>query len=275
MTVNTRLLFLFVLVSALSLRAQQPNFFSRSEIGVQAGAMFYIGDLNQFKPFYKSKFAGSLVYRFNVHSRMTLRFNATYGGVEANDQDANQAVIINRNLNFKSDITEIAGGLEFHYMPFQFGNKRYIGTAYMITQIGVFQMNPKTEYNGSLVELQSVGTEGQGTSGGSKPYSKYQICLPLGLGVKLSLGKFCSFNLDIAIRKTFTDYLDDVGADSYMDPTALSAVNGSDAVALSNRSLDGSFQGRRGNSTNKDWYVYAGAMLTFRLGKGNNCPVIR
>jgi hypothetical protein len=93
--------------------------------------------------------------------------------------------------------------------------------------------------------------------------------------VKFSLGKFCSFNLDIAIRKTFTDYLDDVGADRYMSPASLEAINGMDAVALSNRTLDGSFQGRRGNSSTKDWYVYAGGMLTFRLGKGNNCPVIR
>ncbi len=271
----TRILLINFLFYACILRAQQPNFLSRSEIGIHAGAMFYIGDLNQFKPFYKSKLAGSLVYRFNVHSRMALRFNATYGNVAADDRDASQSLILNRNLNFTSQIKELAGGLEFHYMPFQFGNRRYIGTAYMLTQIGVFHMNPKTDYNGEMVALQSIGTEGQSASGGTKPYRKYQLCIPLGLGVKLSLGKFCSFNIDIAIRKTFTDHLDDVGKDTYVDAGTLDAINGPDAVALSNRSLDGSFQGRRGNSTNKDWFVYAGGMITFRLGKGNNCPVIR
>jgi len=273
--VTARCIFIFLTLFSLNSRAQQPNFLSRSEIGVHAGTMFYIGDLNQFKPFYKSKLAGSLVYRFNVHSRLTLRFNATYGNIAADDKDAKQDVILNRNLNFKSQISEIAGGLEFHYMPFQFGNRRYIGTAYMITQIGVFHMNPQTEFNGATIDLQSIGTEGQSKTGGTKPYQKYQICVPVGLGVKFSLGKFCSFNLDIAIRKTFTDYIDDVGANTYMSPAALEAINGSNAVALSNRSLDGSFQGRRGNSSTKDWYVYAGGMLTFRLGKGNNCPVIR
>ena len=264
-----------MLFLATQLRAQQPNFFSRSEIGFHAGTMFYIGDLNQFKPFYKSKLAGSLVYRFNVHSRLTLRFNATYGNVAADDKDATQDLTRNRNLSFTSHIAEIAGGVEFHYLPFQFGNRRYIGTAYMITQIGVFQMNPKTEYNGEMIALQNIGTEGQNNASGTRTYNKYQPCVPLGLGVKVSLGKFCSFNLDIAIRKTFTDYLDDVGADTYMAPELLESINGADAVALANRSLDGSTFGKRGNSTNKDWYVYAGAMLTFRLGKGNNCPVIR
>jgi len=255
--------------------AQQANFFSKSEIGFSAGTMFYIGDLNQFRPFYKSKVAGGFLYRYNVHSRMTLRFTGTYGNVEAYDRDAGQDLLVNRNLSFQSPITEIAGGIEFHYLPFQFGNKRYKGTTYLISQIGVFKMNPQTEYNGQTVELQSLGTEGQNPTAGKKYYSKYQICIPLGIGLKLSMGKFMSFNIDIAIRKTFTDYLDDVGSDTYYDPIALEALNGSEAAALSNRSLDGSTFGRRGNSSNKDWYVYCGGMLTFRLGKGNNCPVIR
>ena len=255
--------------------AQQANFFSKSEIGFSAGTMFYIGDLNQFRPFYKSKVAGGFLYRYNVHSRMTLRFTGTYGNVEAYDRDAGQDLLVNRNLSFQSPITEIAGGIEFHYLPFQFGNKRYKGTTYLISQIGVFKMNPQTEYNGQTVELQSLGTEGQNPTAGKKYYSKYQICIPLGIGLKLSMGKFMSFNIDIAIRKTFTDYLDDVGSDTYYDPVALEALNGSEAAALSNRSLDGSTFGRRGNSSNKDWYVYCGGMLTFRLGKGNNCPVIR
>ena len=265
----------FLLFFAQYSLAQQPNFFSRSEIGFTAGTTFYLGDLNQFKPFYQSNLAGGFMYRFNVHSRMTLRFTGIYGKVEAYDRDASQPLLVNRNLSFESPITELAGGIEFHYFPFQFGNKRYKGTSYMITQIGIFQMNPQTEYNGELVELQPIGTEGQNENTGNANYSKYQICVPLGLGLKLSMGKYFSFNMEIAIRKTFTDYLDDVGRDTYYDPAALLALNGEEAVALSNRSLDGNVMGRRGNSSNKDWYVYCGGMITFRLGKGNNCPVIR
>jgi hypothetical protein len=264
-----------MILCTLSLRAQQANFFSRSEIGFHAGAMFYIGDLNQFRPYYKSNLAAGFMYRFNVHSRLTLRFTGVHGKVEAYDRDATQALMVNRNLSFQSPISELAGGVEFHYFPFQFGNKRYKGTSYIIAQLGVFKMNPQTEYNGELVDLQPLGTEGQNEYSGQSNYLKYQICMPLGLGLKISLGKFASFNVEVAIRKTFTDYIDDVGSDTYYDPVALSAMNGTDAVALSNRSLDGSSFGRRGNSSNKDWYVYTGGTITFRLGKGNNCPVIR
>ena len=272
---NSLFLFYFLFVS-LNLKAQQPNFFSRSEIGVHVGSMYYIGDLNQFKPFYQSKLAGGFMYRFTVHSRLSLRVNYTVGNIESYDSDSKKLMNINRNLDFKSRIRELSGGIEFNYFPFQFGSRRYPGTAYLISQVGVFYMEPKTTINGQEVKLQDIGTEGQGSALGKKRlYSNYQLCIPLGLGAKVTLGKRATFNVDIAIRKTFTDYIDDVGADFYLDPTLLAAANGQTAADLNNRSLDGNRYGRRGNSSTKDWYVYAGGMLTFRLGTGNICPKLR
>jgi hypothetical protein len=110
---------------------------------------------------------------------------------------------------------------------------------------------------------------------GPKQYKRIQVVLPIGAGIKIPFDRYWGMKVEAMYRFTFTDYIDDVGTDAYMDASVLESINGAQAVALSNRSLDGSFQGRRGNSTNKDWYVYAGGMLTFRLGKGNNCPVIR
>ncbi len=269
------IIFIYVVVG-LKLNAQQPNFFSRSEIGVHVGSMYYIGDLNQFKPFYRSQLAGGFMYRFTIHSRLSLRVNYTVGNVEAYDSDSKKALNINRNLDFKSRIRELSGGIEFNYFPFQIGSRRYPGTAYLITQVGLFYMEPTTTINGQEVKLQSIGTEGQGSALGRKRnYSNYQLCIPLGLGAKITLGKRATFNVDIAIRKTFTDYIDDVGSDFYLDPNALAAANGQTAADLNNRSLDGNRYGRRGNSSTKDWYVYAGGMLTFRLGTGNVCPVLR
>ena len=266
----------FLFLYSLKSLAQQPNFFSKSEIGVHIGAMYYIGDLNQFKPFYKSNLAGGFMYRYTIHSRLSLRMNYTVGNVEAYDSDSKKQQNINRNLDFNSRIREFAGGIEFNYFPFQIGSKRYPGTAYLITQVGVFYMEPKTTINGQEVKLQSIGTEGQGSALGNKRlYSNYQLCVPLGLGAKFTLGKRATFNVDIAIRKTFTDYIDDVKSDYYLDPSLLAAANGQTAADLNNRSLNGDRYGKRGNSSTKDWYVYAGGMLTFRLGTGNVCPVIR
>lgn len=243
---------------------------SRSEIGVLIGGSTYLGDLNQFVPFRKTHLAGGLLFRYNVNPRMAVRVNFTYGKVSADDALSTEELNKERNLNFYSNIFELGAGVEFNYFPFQLGHDKYKGTAYLLAEIGVFRMNPKTMYNGTEVALRPLGTEGQGTTlNAKKHYGLTQICIPLGVGAKLSLSDRVGLNVEIGIRKTFTDYLDDVGASSYVDPEVLATENGPLAAELSNRS--GNRYGRRGNSTTKDWYMFAGAMLTIRLGSPGNC----
>jgi hypothetical protein len=267
------LLFILLIVPFLS-NGQQQNFRSKSELGVLLGGSFYNGDLNQFRVFYNTHAAGGLVYRYNIHSRLSFRANVLYGTVSASDADAKLSLLVNRNLSFQSDIYEVAAGVEFSYFPFKLGSDRYRGTAYLLAEIGIFHMNPKAMYEGSLVELQPLGTEGQGSSLSSKRnYGLTQLSVPIGVGCKLSLGKRASLSLEYGIRKTFTDYLDDVKANTFVDRGALAQENGAVAAALSNRNINNEAYGKRGNTATKDWYTFFGAMLTFRLGKPNVCPM--
>ncbi len=259
----------------LSQGTYQQNFFSLSEIGPTIGNMYYLGDLNPSKQFYKQNIGIGLMYRYNVNARLTYRFNILASSVEAYDADSKNEILRNRNLSFQSNIQELAGGLEFHYYKYQLGNKKYRFTTYMIIQAGLFHFNPTTIYDGDTIKLQPLGTEGQGTNFGKKrKYSRYQPCIPIGLGAKFCIGKFTNINFDIAIRKTFTDYIDDVGANYSVDPNAFN-TNQSIAQTLSNRSLDNSRYSRRGNSSTNDWYVYYSASLTFRMGKTNKCALPR
>lgn len=243
---------------------------SKSELGFLVGGTYYLGDLNQFSPFKNTHLAGGLVYRYNVHSRLSLRANFMYGKVSASDATANSDFQQERNLSFSSEIYEVGVGVEFNYFPFQLGHDRYKGTAYLMAELAVFRMNPKASYGGSEVALRNLGTEGQGTSLNSKSYYNLtQVCIPLGFGAKISLGDRVSMNFEFGIRKTFTDYLDDVGANTYVDPTILAAENGPLSAALSN--LSGNQYGQRGNTLTKDWYVFSGMMITFRLGRPSKC----
>lgn len=270
-----KLISLFVLAFTFSgVYAQRNTFLSRSELGFIAGGSYYIGDLNQYGHFKNTQPALGLIYRFNVHSRLSFRANLTYGSVKASDAQSDNAMLNNRNLSFQSKIFEGAAGVEFHYFPFQIGHPRYKGTAYILAEIGMFHMNPTTDFNGEQIELQSIGTEGQGTELSSEGhYSKMQLCVPLGIGFKLSLGKVVAIGLEYGIRKTFTDYLDDVKASRYVNPDDLSALSGPLATSLSNRSLDGSRFGRRGNPTTKDWYAFCGLTVSFKLGNPRKCPM--
>lgn len=276
MAMKTRLVALFACFFLGIVAPSQAQFAtnaSRSELGFMVGGTYYIGDINRFMPYRNTHLAGGLMYRFNLHPRAALRANFIYGGLSGEDSDSNLEQQIQRNLSFKTDIWELAGGIEFNYFPFQIGNDRYKGTAYLVAQIGVFRMNPKAiGENGNEVELQPLGTEGQGTSLSDRnPYSLTQLVIPLGVGAKLSLGDKASLNFEIGLRKTFTDYIDDIGSDSYVDPDVLAAENGPLAATMSNRSLNNERFGRRGDASTNDWYIFTGAMLTFRLGQPSKC----
>ncbi len=236
------------------------------------GGSYYIGDLNQ-RHLKNTNFAGQLFYRYNFNARVAFRGNFTYGFIEGYDSQSSRDVEINRNLSFQTDLYELGSGVELTYFPFEIGNSRYFGTAYLLAEIALTRINPKTEYNGEKVELQPLGTEGQGTSLSDKSnYSKTQLAVPLGVGFRLSLGKNVGLNLEYGIRFLFTDYLDDVGRERYVDPLTLQAENGPIAADLSNRSLDGNRFGQRGNPSSRDWYAFAGLGLSIRLGRKNNCP---
>jgi hypothetical protein len=68
-------------------------------------------------------------------------------------------------------------------------------------------------------------TEGQALPGGSKQYSRINFSIPVGGYYKLTLNKVWSIGLEFSYRKTFTDYIDDVGG-GYYDPQALAAAYG-------------------------------------------------
>src|SRR5690606_3722723 len=105
-----------------------------------------------------------------------------------------------------------------------------------------------TEFNGNEIALQPLGTEGQGTSLSTKKnYSLNQFTVPLGIGIKLNIKDGLAISLEYGIRKTFTDYLDDVSG-YYVDTDILARENGTIAASLSNRSLESTYGTNRGNA---------------------------
>ncbi len=127
--------------------------------------------------------------------------------------------------------------------------------------------------------MQPLGTEGQGLNGAAshRKYKLVQISIPFGVGVKTNLAKNIGLSIEWGMRKTFTDYLDDV-SQSYYDPKALTAAHGPTSALLSDKSIgnDPNYTNtgrQRGNPTTKDWYSFAGIALTIKLGhKVEKCP---
>ncbi|MEX1192630.1 MAG: DUF6089 family protein [Brumimicrobium sp.] len=261
-----------VLTLNSSIHAQSENFRSRSSFGFMVGGSYYIGDLNKYAHFRRTNLSGGILYRYYVNSRIALRAGVRYGKVEGYDSDASSEIQQMRNLSFESEIWEVSGGIEFNYRNYKLGNEKYFFTPYLFIDIGVFRMDPKTNYNGDLVSLQQIGTEGQGSSlSDQNPYSLTQLVVPFGIGFKLNIGQKASVSFEYGLRKTFTDYIDDVGG-NYVNPDDLAQENGSIAARLADPSLnDSPMTGSRGNSATKDWYSMFGIMFTFSLGNPDKC----
>jgi len=251
------------------------------EIGIFAGGSYYMGELNPGKQFYNTNFAPGLLYRYNMKdNRWVLRVHFTYGVVDARDSDSKIQANLERNLDFSSTIIEAGPILELNFIEYEmgsktnFGNKnRNSGTAYIFAGINFFRMKPEGSLDNIMIELQPLGTEGQGSSQNSKKrYNLNQISIPLGVGIKFNIGPRIAFSLEYGLRKTFTDYLDDASG-TYVDPTILTLENGALAAQMANKSGDSSISEgqQRGNPANKDWYVFSGAIISYRLKKPGTC----
>lgn len=256
-----------------NITAQVENFSSRSSLGVMVGGSYYIGDLNQFGHFKNTNLSGGLFYRYHLNSRVSIRGALRYGRVEGYDSDSNDPYKKLRNFSFESEIFEFSAGVEFNFLNYKLGNDKYFFTPYMFLDFGVFKMDPKTKYNGEKVKLRGIGTEGQGSElTDLKPYSLIQFVIPFGIGFKINLGKRAALTIEYGIRKTFTDYLDDVGSGDFLNREELTLQNGDISAQLSDRSPDGTIMtGKRGNPATKDWYAMFGIGVSFKLGKVSTC----
>lgn len=273
------LILLFTLIISLTSISQV------NEFGFFSGAGYYIGDLNK-SHFSQQDLCFGLVYKTDFpNERVSLRVHLMYNNLKASDIKSGIESQIYRNLEFKSEVIEFGPIIEIDFFNFHPGQNHTdqpdFGSPYFFAGINYMRMNPKGKSGGEWVELQPLGTEGQGTilkdiNGIVKKYSRNQIVIPFGLGLKMNITHHLSFSLEYGMRKTFTDYFDDVSG-LYPDLAVLAAVN-PEAAQMSDKSKfpqglnDSSYGLQRGDASNKDWYAVSGIILTYEFFKDVVCP---
>jgi len=241
----------------------------RNDIGLFLGLAKYKGELSN--SFYNLRFlhpAFGAYYRDNFNKHWSFRIGATIAKVSGDDAYSKYDFEVNRNLSFSSSLQEIEGRFEFNFMPYELGNYNYLFTTFMFSGLSVFHFNPKAELHGEEIELQPLGTEGQGIYSDRQPYSLYSAAFLFGGGIKIN-GDNIGFTIEMGARRAYTDYLDDVST-TYPDPVALLAINGPDAAVLSDRTLGYDpihHEGKkRGNSKDPDWYMFTGVSAYIGIG---------
>ena len=237
--------------------------------------MYYIGDLNPDKHYpTNTKFAFGALYRYNFTDRYAIRIQGLYGKLEAYDSDSDDPLQQYRNLHFRTKLFEAAALVEVNFFPYRgIGKEQRHWTPFLFAGLAYYHMNPEAQLDDTWYDLQPLGTEGQGTTAGGDTYKLDQMCIPFGAGVKFNAGRF-DFQLEWGLRRTYTDYLDDVSG-RYVDNAQLAFEASPLTAELADRSplSDTGFNtGRaRGDSETRDWYQYTGFSITFVISKFSDC----
>jgi hypothetical protein len=221
------------------------------------GASGYKGDLQpNTLSLLQAKPVGGIGFNYEITSRIFAKLEFDLARV--NGDDKYNVKNRKRNLSFKSDVYEFSLMAEYNL----FDLYDYKVTPYFFAGIAVFKFSPYYELpNGIRQYLQDYTTEGQGFYLGRTKYKLTEWSIPFGAGLQWSLSKNIRLALSVGIRKTNTDYLDDVST-NYIDPT-LYALNGftgtklENALFLNNRETNGQKTapgGKRGSPVNNDAY---------------------
>lgn len=247
--------------------------------GIFLGAANYSGDLVQKRvDFRYTGIAAGLLIKRDFNPHFTLRASLTYGRVSGADSTNTEKALVNRNLSFRSPIWEGAVIAEGNLLDID--DKGF--TPYAFAGIGLFSFYPSTRMaNGDWVALRRYSTEGEGLPQyPDRPmYNLVSVSIPFGVGFKWNVTDHIQMGIEVGLRKTFTDYIDDVSK-SYVDQNTLILERGTTAAKLAYRGDELTKNGtpgtyppdgvRRGNPNQKDWYSFSGLTVTYRFGGGGS-----
>lgn len=185
-----------------------------SEVGIGIGRTVYYGDLNS--GFYFDKFIHNGGVSFQAFGKIVfedrwgLKMNLLYGRVKGDDALSSSSWQKMRNLSFFSDIIELSICAEYFLFEYNPALLKYPVAPYISAGVGAFYFNPKARYNGIAYALRKLGTEGQGLVGYPDYYSNIALSFPFGGGLIFKLTDLLNLGIEVQLRYTTTDYLDDV-----------------------------------------------------------------
>ena len=263
------LISLCILANAFRLDAQH------FELGATVGASNYLGDLTPsglWTSLGDTHVSAGAFVRYNILGWAAIRGGVNYGKISATDANAAfGSQRLYRNLSFRSNVFEIALTTEFNILRYEAYNLRRPFSPYIFAGIAIYKFNPQTKFNGKWYDLQPLGTEGQGLNGYQEKYALTQLSIPLGFGIKFTKNDKWNFGFEFGMRKTFTDYLDDVSR-YYPDLTELAHVNGDIAAELSWRTDElmpdadpPQIGSGRGDLNDLDWYIFTGFFFSYNF----------
>ena len=163
------------------------------EIGIFAGGSNYVGDIGSTNYIHPNKFAGGLIYKYNLNPRIALRGTYTYIPISGDDADASNPYRQNRDFSFSNNVHEFAAGVEFNFFDYNISDYRTTFTPYILAEIAAFNYkSPGSQTSNNTISLKN----------------KFSYTLPVGIGLKGRLADNFAIAFEAGVRFTFEDDLD-------------------------------------------------------------------
>lgn len=163
----------------------------KSEVGGGIGTFNYAGDLVRFYDPGFSSLAITGFYRYNISSVVSFRAGLTGGKLRASDKSHPIDAFANqRGYSFDITLVEASTTFEYHFLDWRDSKRKLRFTPYLMSGIVMFGINGFPTKNAE--------------------FSNVQIGIPLGGGVKYVLNPKWYMAVELAWRRTFFDYLDNI-----------------------------------------------------------------
>lgn len=170
--------------------AVNSAFAQKIEVGAGLGAFNYKGDISPNFRFRFFKPAGSLFFRYNPNQALSLRAEVAAGVIGARDSESKDAFQRVRNMSFTSRVFEGSAVAEYNFLNYQERRFAVNWTPYVFGGLGFSAFNPSPK---------------------TFEYKTTSMILPYGVGIKYQIRRPWNVGIEYGARKTFTDYLDNLG----------------------------------------------------------------
>lgn len=182
--------FFLVVFSLTSLN----TFAQKIEIGGGLGAMNYKGDISpNFYPAF-ARLGGNLLFRYNPNKIVSFRTNLVLGSIYGDDSKVDDSFNQLRGKTFKTSINELNVVTEYNFFDYKYNRYHKDWTPYVFGGLGLMSFSPRDEK--------------------TSDYKTLQVVVPFGIGIKYNVTGPWDINVEFGARKTFTDYLDNLGGDN-------------------------------------------------------------
>jgi hypothetical protein len=259
----------FLTFSPQPLRAQNW------EIGAQGGVSVYNGDLSpvdNLDYFRMLRPMGGVFLRYGPTEWLGFRLGYIATRLHGN-ADFNTTTVYNRQaVLLRTPLQELALTAELAPVPLRLFGLRF--RPFLYGGVAVYRFSPQLRIDGNWIEMQPLGTEGQGLPGQPPRYRTTRVAVPAGGGLRVAVSDRIVLGGELGGRLPFTDYLDDISGRTVSYPFLLEA-RGPGVAALSNpRATAATDNFRRGNRAG-DFYYFGALSLHYRLGTGRRAREVK